>query len=93
MLQPFNHYVKNCMEQRTDEIATKVFLTHRVYRKYAKELKNLFNEIVDAVPQDRRFLMFEYEEKEQAQLAVVMEIMYRQGLEDGVEFSRSFIKQ
>jgi len=48
----------------------------------------LFQELFQHIPQEQHSILFAYEEKEQAQLAFVVEMMYKQGLIDGVYLNR-----
>ena len=88
MLNNLNNYLKDFVMMRTDEIGSNVLAKHAEYQELSEALKSKLNEILKYVPEDRRHLVFDYEEKEQAQLALSVEIMYRQGLADGVYLNR-----
>jgi hypothetical protein len=73
---------------RTDEIGSNVLMKHEAYQRLSEELKSCLHEILAYIPEDRRQLVLDYEEKEQAQMGLSVEIMYRQGLIDGVYLNR-----
>ncbi|MEX1028641.1 MAG: hypothetical protein WDZ91_01185 [Paenibacillaceae bacterium] len=88
MLKNVKSYLNDFVMVRTDEIGSNVLMKHAEYQELSEELKSKLHEILKYVPEDRRQLVFDYEEKEQAQMALSVEIMYRQGLIDGVYLNR-----
>ncbi|WP_249860360.1 hypothetical protein [Paenibacillus konkukensis] len=73
---------------RTEEIGSSVLKQDAGYRELSEELQSLLKEIFKYVPVDRHPIIFSYEEKEQAQMALVIEMMYKRGLIDGVYLNR-----
>ncbi|GFZ86963.1 hypothetical protein GCM10008018_36370 [Paenibacillus marchantiophytorum] len=88
MIKSLRTYLYDFIAMRTEEIGNNVLKQDEGYRELSKELQSLLKEIFKCVPIDRHPTIFSYEEKEQAQLALAIEIMYRQGLIDGVFLNR-----
>ncbi|TDF94408.1 hypothetical protein [Paenibacillus piri] len=88
MIKNLGTYLHDFIAMRTEEIGSNVLKQDAGYQELSKELQFLLKEIFKCVPIDRHPVIFAYEEKEQAQLALVVEIMYKQGLIDGVYLNR-----
>ncbi len=90
MLKNLSQYLQEFIMKRTDEVGSTVLMKHREYREISEALQTILHDILKCVPEEQRKLVMEYEEKEHAQSALSVEIMYRQGLVDGFYLSRRF---
>jgi len=88
MIRNLKTYLRDSIALRIDEIGSNVLNQHAEYQRLSKELQLILREIQKYVPPDQQQLVFTYEEKEQAQAALAVEIMYKQGLADGVYINR-----
>ena len=88
LIKDLKTYLHDFIAMRTDEVGSNVLKQSAKYQKLSKELQALFQEFFQHIPQEQHSILFAYEEKEQAQLAFVVEMMYKQGLIDGVYLNR-----
>lgn len=88
LIKDLKTYLCDFIALRTEEIGSNVLKQNAKYQELSKELQALFQEIFKVVPLEQHSILFAYEEKEQAQLALVVEMMYKQGLIDGVYLNR-----
>ena len=86
MLKELECYLDYCVGKRTEEIAQVILLKNSYYRNLMKGKRYAFDELLKNIPKSCKDLLFDLEEKEKNQAAFAYEIMYRQGLLDGLNF-------
>ncbi|MGE6230715.1 hypothetical protein [Paenibacillus chitinolyticus] len=84
MLESVNYYLKSFIEKRTDELGQNVLMGHKDYQLLSESLKTKFNEVLEQASDEQRELLLKYEEEGQIQTALAIELMYKQGLMDGI---------
>lgn len=90
MLKNLSTYMQEFIANRTDEIGRQVLMNHDEYRKLSNELREAIRALMMLLPEEGRQLVLSFEETENAQAALAGEIMYKQGLLDGLYLGRNF---
>ncbi|HEY8500871.1 MAG TPA: hypothetical protein VIL89_09655 [Clostridia bacterium] len=88
MLKWLNHYFKEFIADRTEEICRKVLLNHKRYRELTSQIIQAQQELQSNLPPQLQPLVNKYDEAEAEQDSIVMSLMYRQGFFDGVRAVR-----
>ncbi len=91
MLKNLSEYLHDFITKRTDEIGSNVLMKDMDYRELLEANQTKYHEILKYVPEEGRQLLLEYEEKEQAQSALAVELMYKQGFIDGIYLSNRLL--
>ncbi|MNO22092.1 hypothetical protein D3C76_118690 [compost metagenome] len=86
MLRELESYFDDFVEKRTEEIAQVILMKNLYYRKVMKSKRCLFEEMLKNIPDSCQELLFDFEDKVNYQAAFANEIIYRQGLLDGLSF-------
>jgi hypothetical protein len=88
MLKWLNHYVKEFIVDRTEEVWRKVLLNNKRYQELTSQIIQVQQELLNNLPQQLQQLVNRYDEAEAEQDGIVMSLMYRQGFFDGVRAVR-----
>ena len=86
MLQELERYFDYFVGKRTEEIARVILLKNLYYRNLMEGKRYTFEELLKNIPDPCQDMLYDFEDKENYQSAFAYEIMYRQGLLDGLNF-------
>ncbi|MDP4095585.1 hypothetical protein OIN60_02110 [Paenibacillus sp. P96] len=86
MLQELERYFDYFVGKRTEEIGQLILMRNLYYRKLVNSKRCSFEEMLKSIPDSCRELLFDFEEKVNYQATFANEIIYRQGLLDGLNF-------
>ncbi len=86
MLKELECYFDYFVGKRTEEIGQVILLKNLYYRKLVNSKRCSFEEMMRNIPDSCRELLFDFEDKVNYQAAFANEIIYRQGLLDGLNF-------
>jgi len=84
MFKQLEEYYTDFIIQRSDETCNYVLNTHAKYNELSKETQNIIGELLSKLPEDLKGLWQKYEEKENEQIELMFELIYQQGLKDGL---------
>lgn len=79
--------LKALIEKRTDEIGIEIRRNDK-YRKCDDEIKSLYRQIYDVLPDKHKKLIQEFDTAANYQQAIAEQIYYSQGMKDGIEFKK-----
>ena len=88
MLKTHNHYFKDLISGRTEEIIQNVLFNNRRCRELAGEISETQQALTDQLAPEFQDLVDRYEEAESEQEAIVIPAVYRQGFLDGVKAAK-----
>jgi hypothetical protein len=88
MLKWLNHYVKEFIGDRTEEVYRKVLLNNKRYRGLTSQIIQVQHELQNNLPPQLQPLVNRYDEAEAEQDGLMMSLMHRQGLFDGARAVR-----
>lgn len=86
MLKDLVRYFDSFVGKRTEEIGEVILIHNLLHQKLVDEKKACFEELLKIIPDSSRDLLYDLEDKTNYQAAFVNELMYRQGLLDGLNF-------
>lgn len=86
MLKELECYFDCFVGKRTEEIGQVILMKNLYYRKLVNGRRCSFEEMLKSIPDSCRELLFDFEDKVNYQVAFANEIIYRQGLLDGLNF-------
>lgn len=78
--------VSELATDRLDEVGRKLFM-NKEYQEVGDNINRVYNEIKLALPEDKRKLLAMLDEENTAQFNIYLEMMYKQGLKDGLELN------
>lgn len=84
MLKELEFYFDYFVSKRTEEIGQVILMKNLFYRKLVEGKRNSFAELLKNIPESCQDLLYDFEDKENYQTAFANELMYRQGLLDGL---------
>jgi formate dehydrogenase maturation protein FdhE len=88
MLKWLNHYVKEFIDDRTEEVYRKVLLNNKRYLELTSQIIQVQQELQNNLPPGLQSLVNRYDEAEAEQDGLMMSLMYRQGFFDGAKAVR-----
>ncbi|NLW46670.1 MAG: hypothetical protein GXY86_04965 [Firmicutes bacterium] len=88
MLKWLNHYVKEFIVDRTEEVYRKVLLNNKRYLELTSQIIQVQHELLNNLPPELKPLVNQYDEAEAEQDGLMMSLMYRRGFFDGVRTGR-----
>jgi formate dehydrogenase maturation protein FdhE len=88
MLKWLNHYVKEFIDDRTEEVYRKVLLNNKRYLELTSQIIQVQQELQNNLPPQLQSLVNQYDEAEAEQDGIVISLMYRQGFFDGARARR-----
>ncbi|HEY8463559.1 MAG TPA: hypothetical protein VIM29_05970 [Bacillota bacterium] len=88
MLKLLNHYVKEFITARTEEVCRKILLNNQRYLELTSQIIQVQSELLNSLPPRLQPLVNRYDEAEAEQDGIVISLMYRQGFFDGVRALR-----
>lgn len=91
MLNDFREAFNAMIQERTEEVGSKVLMENETYRKSGEDSDKLFRQIKDLLPDEFKPLIFELDRLMCYQQAIAEEVMYEQGIKDGIEL-KSILK-
>ena len=80
-LEEFRDFLHCCAEERVEKLG-QVFITNRRYQSLFDEKSGLFNQIIDALPEDFKQVLIDYEDKESALSGMEETFFYENGFMD-----------
>ncbi|MFM9282333.1 hypothetical protein [Paenibacillus jiagnxiensis] len=86
LLQELEHYFDYFVGKRTEEIGQVILMKNLYYRRLVNSKRCSFEEMLKSIPDSCRELLFDFEDKANYQATFANEIIYRQGLLDGLNF-------
>lgn len=93
MLQDLEQYFDSFIAQRTEEIGVVIVKNNLCYKELTDSKRNSLDELIQSLSDTSREKVFHYEDQVNYQVAFVNEIMYRQGLLDGLNCRNTNIKK
>jgi len=86
----FDQAYKEFIYKRTDRILFALQNdTSSDYCQYNEERASLFDQLRDLLNEECKSLLLDYESSETAAMTSALEIVYRQGIEDGIKLLKS----
>jgi hypothetical protein len=79
------------VEDRTENICSSILIKHPKIRAIEDRCGELFHQITFALPQDQKTLMLDYDSLSNEVGIRTQEIMYEQGLRDGMRLMQSIL--
>lgn len=93
MLQDLEQYFNSFIAKRTEEIGVEIVRNNLYYKELADCKRSSLDELIQSLSDTNREKVFNYEDQVNYQVAFVNEIMYRQGLLDGLNCRNTNIKK
>lgn len=84
MIKSWEDYYKEFVDMRSDEVCGFIFKTNDKYQELLKETINQMRKLSAQLSVGQKDLLYEYEEKKNEQIALMIELIYNQGLKDGL---------
>lgn len=84
MLKELEFYFDYFVSKRTEEVGRVILMNNLFYRKLAEGKRNSFAVLLKNIPESCQDWLYDFEDKENYQSAFANELMYRQGLVDGL---------
>lgn len=84
-LQPFAKTFSGMVIDRIAEISSQVMVKNKEHIELAEKALRLQHEIIAALPDEAKRLAYELDEVESLLEAIIVEIVYKQALRDGLE--------
>lgn len=84
MVKSLEDYYKEFIEDRSDEICNFICRSHDKYQELSQDTMNRINELLAKLPGGQKDLLYEYEEKKNEKIALMIELIYDQGVKDGI---------
>ncbi|WP_432408865.1 hypothetical protein [Wukongibacter sp. M2B1] len=85
MPKNLNSYFDDFIMDRVNDIAVQIINYNEDVKKLRKETRDLFDNIIKALPKEDKKLIFAYEEKTNQIDAHYFRIIYKDGFMDGLE--------
>ncbi|WP_432403859.1 hypothetical protein [Wukongibacter sp. M2B1] len=85
MLKTIDTYFDDFINERLLEISQEITNNNMKVQDLRQDCFDLWDRIVDSLPKEDRKLIFKYEEKRNEEEKIYFEIIYRQGLNDGLK--------
>ena len=85
MLNNLRNAFNAMIQERVEEIGSKVLLNHEEYTKVCHECDELYQKIRAILPEEYKSMLFDLDLKTSYLQAIAEDIMYEQGLKDGIE--------
>ena len=84
MVKPLEEYLNEFIIKRSDEACNFILNNNEKYKDLYQKTKCKIEQLLYGLPENMRKLFYEYEEKENQRIELMLEIIYYQGLEDGL---------
>jgi hypothetical protein len=88
MLKGHNQYFKGYIIDRTEEIGQEILVNNQRYRELNTEISEVQQALADNLSPQLQPLLGRYDNAEAEQDSVIIEIMYQQGLIDGLKLAK-----
>lgn len=88
MLSNFNKIFDDMVLDRLEDIGSNTIVLDDKYKELQEKLDVLFSQIKFYLPEEHRKLIYKLLEVSNFQMGVVEELIYKQGLKDGVELKK-----
>ena len=92
MVKSLEDYYKEFIKARSDEVSNFICRSNCRYQKLSNDIMNRINELLAKLPGGQKDLLYEYEEKKYEQIALMIELIYDQGLKDGIYIKNKYKK-
>ena len=92
MAKSLEDYYTEFIEARSDELSNFICRSNSRYQKLSHDTKNRINELLAKLHGGQKDLLYEYEEKKNEQIALMVELIYDQGLKDGIYIKSKYKK-
>lgn len=93
MLLELDHYFQEFIAGRTEEIGQALLMKNNCYRRLSDEREKVMEELRRILPASHQGLLFELEDRFNYRMAFANELMYRQGLTDGLQMRQVSVEQ
>lgn len=84
-MQEFSHFLDNALKERLIEIINHTAVNNPQYMESTEKIKTVSNYIVRNLPDSCKGTLEELKDLLNARESLVMEIVYRQGIKDGID--------
>lgn len=88
MIKPLEKYYKEFIELRTDEACNFIYNSNREFQELSIELINKMNELSSGLPLEKKLQLHAYETKKNEKILLLIELIYYQGLQDGLDIKK-----
>ena len=92
MVKSLEDYYKEFIEVRSDEVCNFIWRSHDKYQELSQETMNKIAELLAQLPGGQKDLLYDYEEKKNEQIALMIELIYDQGVKDGICIKNKYKK-
>lgn len=92
MIKSLEDYYKEFVDMRSDEVCDFIFKTNDKYQELLKETINQMRKLSAQLSVGQKDLLYEYEEKKNEQIALMIGLIYNQGLKDGLQIDSKYKK-
>ena len=90
MLKSFNHYFKDLIYERTEEIWQENLSKNKQFLELNSKIIEAQHALMENLSSQSQPLLLSYDEAEAEQTGVIVATMYRQGLIDGIKLAKLF---
>ncbi|WP_432661810.1 hypothetical protein R9X47_14690 [Wukongibacter baidiensis] len=84
MLKSIDSYLEDFIDDRLNDIGQQVIRNDKRVEVVRQECFSLWDRILESLPKEDRSLIFRYEEKRNEEELLHFQIIYKQGLADGL---------
>lgn len=88
MLKKFNQYFKDLIFERTEEVGRAILYKNKQFLELNSRIIEAQHAIMENLPSKSQPLLLSYDEAEAEQTGIIIAIMYRQGLIDGIKIAK-----
>jgi len=89
-MKEFKHCLGTLFASRTEDIENHMLSGNNEYHQLSGKVVELQNKIKESLPLDLKHLLEEYESIENQQYSIVKDVIYQQGIRDGIELKQLF---
>lgn len=89
MAKPLEDYFNEFIIERSCEVSDYIFHNHKKYKTLAQETAEKISNLLALIPGKEKDMLNEYDEQKNKQNALMIELVYYQGLKDGISIKKS----
>lgn len=90
MLRKIDNYFEDIIDDRLDDIEGQVADNNKKIQNLRKDYRELLIKVIKLIPKEDKNLIFIYEEKRNQAEMLYLQIIYKQGLADGLRIGNMF---